>query len=102
MAANHQWCLVTVLEPDGAELDRFVLEGAGAPGIDAVDHLGRLALRVRRRGHRLVLTQVSPGLGGLLELTGLPVEVEWQPELPEEPIGIQEGQEEGHLDDLAP
>ena len=100
MAAVELWCRVRVVDPDGAELARYVLEGPGAPDLGAVDDVARLALLAGRLGGDIVLANVSPVLLGLLELAGLRVEVEGQTELGEEPLGIQERQEERHPGDL--
>lgn len=108
MAAVQLWCRVRVVGTDGAELARCVLEGPGAPDLGAVDDLARLVLLAGRFGGGIVLAEVSPTLGALLELAGLRVElgglrveVEGQAELGEQPIGVQEGQEERHPGDLA-
>jgi len=100
MPAVELWCRVTVVGPDGAELARSVLAGPGAPDLAAVDDVARLALLAGRLGGGIVLADVSPALRALLELAGLCVEVERQAELGEEPLGVQEGQEERHLGDL--
>ncbi|HUZ21270.1 MAG TPA: hypothetical protein VMU75_11935 [Acidimicrobiales bacterium] len=102
MAAVQLWCRVTVLGPDGAELACCVLEGPGAPDLGAVEEVARLALLAGRVGGCVVLAQLSPSLRVLLELVGLRVEVEGQTELQEQPLGVQEGQEEGHPGDLPP
>jgi hypothetical protein len=52
------------------------MEGCGCPDLGAVDQLARFALTAGRRGERLVLHDVSPELAELLELAGLPVEVQ--------------------------
>ncbi len=96
------WCRVTIIDPDGAELARFWLEGRGAPDLMAVDEVARLALLAGRLGGDVALGEVCPALDALLHLTGLAVEVEGQAELAEEPLRAQEGQEEGHPGDLAP
>jgi ADP-ribose pyrophosphatase YjhB (NUDIX family) len=72
--------------PDGAELASAVLEGPGAPDLGAVDAVARWALLAGRLGRGITLAQVSPAMRELLELTGLRVEVEGQPELGEEPF----------------
>jgi len=102
MAALQSWCQIWVVRPDGAEVATFVLEGHGAPDLGAVDAVARFALMARRLGVGIVLAEVSPTLRALLELTGLPVEVKGQSERREEPLRIQEGQEEVHPDDLPP
>ena len=94
------WCRVTMVDPDGIALASGVLEGPAAPDIGAVDDVARLALLAKRLGGGLVLTDVSPDLRALVELTGLVVEMEGEPERGEEPLGIQQVQEEGHAGDL--
>jgi hypothetical protein len=102
MPAVDVWCRVTILGPDGAELDCCVLEGPGVPDLGAVDQMGRLALLAGRLGGSIVLTELSPTLRSLLELAGLRVDVGGQAERREEPFGVQESQEEGHTGDLPP
>ncbi len=96
------WCRVTVVDPEGVAVARFMLEGRGAPDIGAVDEVARLALLARRIWGGVVLADLSPALHALLELSGLRVEVEGQTKLGEEPLGVQEGQEEGHSGDFSP
>jgi hypothetical protein len=100
MNGVQRWCQVTIVGPDGAELDRFVLDGPGAPDMATVDTVASLALWAGRLGGGIVLTEVSPALGTLLRLAGLDVEVKGQPEGGKEALGIEEGQEEGHSRDL--
>ncbi len=68
----------------------------------AVDDVARVVLMAGRLGGAVVLTDVSPVLRALLELAGLGAETEGQPELREEPLGAQDGQEPGHAGDLPP
>jgi hypothetical protein len=89
MAERRRWCRVTVLGPDGTVLARRVLAGAGRPGLAAVDRVARLALLAGRIGGSIALTEVAPALAELLALAGLPVEVEGQAELGEEPFGVE-------------
>lgn len=77
-----------------------MLGGDGSPDLGAVDAIAHLSLAAARAGGRLVLHEVDPELDDLLRLTGLPVEVEGQPERGEQPLWIQEREEEGHLGDL--
>lgn len=100
MDSVQLWCSVTVVGPDGVELACWVLEGPGAPDLGTVDGVARLALLARRLGGGILLAEVSPSLRAILELAGLRLEVEGQVELGEEPLGVQECQEETHLDDL--
>ncbi len=94
------WCRVTMIGPDGVALASGVLEGPGAPDIGAVDDVARLALLAKRLGGGLVLTDVSPDLRALVELTGLAVEMDGEPERREEPLGVQQVEEERHAGDL--
>ncbi len=100
MTVVQLWCRVTVVGPDGAELGSWVLKGRGEPELGAVDDVARLTLLARRLGGAVVLTDLSPPLRALLELSGLGVEVEGQSEIGKEPLRVQEGQEEGHPGDL--
>jgi hypothetical protein len=95
------WCRVQIVGADQATLACHQLGGPGFPDLGAVDDVARLALLARRLGGRVVLSDVSPGLRSLLELAGLPVEVEGEAEGREEALGIEEGQEELHPGDLA-
>lgn len=70
------WCRVTTVAPDGTVTGTWLMEGFGRPDLGAVDVLARRALAAVRLGERLVLHEVSPELGELLELAGLPVEVQ--------------------------
>jgi hypothetical protein len=85
------WCRVQIVGADHTTLASHQLAGAGLPDLGAVDDVARLALLARRLGGRIVLCDVSPALGSLLELAGLRVEVERKAERGEEPLGIEEG-----------
>jgi hypothetical protein len=100
MPLEH-WCRATVVGPDEAELASGVLEGPGAPDLGAVDDLARLALVAKRLGGTLVLADVAPALQMLLELVGLPVQVQGKSEGGKEALGIEQRQEEGHPGDLS-
>jgi hypothetical protein len=100
MDGVRHWCRVTIVGPDGAELDRCVLDGRGVPDMATVDAVATLALWAGRIGGGIVLDEVSPRLEALLGLAGLRVEVEGEPELGKEAFGVEEGQEEGHSRDL--
>jgi hypothetical protein len=84
MAALQRWCRVTVTDGESRTLTGRVLEGRGDPDLGAVDAIARLALLAGRLGGHIVIDQVSPAMGELLELAGLPVEMKGQPELGEE------------------
>ena len=83
MKGLELWYRATVVGPDGTELVRCVLEGAGTPGLGTVDDVARLALWAGRLGGTVVVTEVSAFLGALLALAGLGVEVPGQAELGE-------------------
>lgn len=95
------WGRVQIVGADDTTLACHQLGGPGPPDLGAVDDVARLALLARRLGGHIVLSDVSPALRSLLELAGLRVEVEWEAERREEPLGIEEGQEELHPGDLA-
>jgi hypothetical protein len=67
-----------------------------------VDEVARLALLASRVGGDISLADVSPAMWELLELAGLSVEMEGQAELGEQPLGIQQREEEVHPGDLSP
>ena len=96
------WCRVRVVGPAGVDLVTVVLGGAGPPGWDVVDRVARLALLASRLGGRVVVVAASPELRALLALAALGVEVEGEPELGEQPLGVEERQEELHPGDAAP
>ena len=118
MVVMHRWCRVTLLGPDGDRLASWDMGGARPADLSTVDEVARIALLAGRLGGRVVLTEVSDRMRELLGLAGLPievgdapagdrvegsaVEVEGQPELGEEPLGLEEGQEEAHPGDLSP
>jgi hypothetical protein len=94
MAGDEGWCRITVLDAAGSELAGWALDGHGPLDVSVVDALARLRLAAARLGCRLVLREVGPELGELLDLTGLRREMEGQSEAGEEALGVQEGQEE--------
>jgi hypothetical protein len=100
MTAVQLWGRVTVVGPDGTEQACYPLAGPGNPDLAAVDTVARLALLARRRGDRIVLAELSPALRDLLDLAGLIVEVQRKPERREQPLGIQEREEEMQPGDL--
>jgi hypothetical protein len=100
MAALERWCRVTVVGGGGAVLAAGVIEGTGAPDLGAVDEVARLALLAARSGATMTIADVSPAMAELLELAGLRVQVEGQAEGREEPLGVEEVQEEVHPGDL--
>jgi hypothetical protein len=98
---TERWCRVTMVGSDGDPIADAVLEGSSAPDLSAVDELARLALLAKRLGAHLQVAEVTPEFADLIELTGLCVEMERQPEIGEEAVGIQQRQEEGHAGDPA-
>jgi hypothetical protein len=102
MPARRTWCHLRVRDAAGKEVTRLVLEGQGSPHLGTIDELARLALLAQRLGGSVALTDVAPELAELLELTGLCLEVQGQPELGEESLRLEEGEEEVHGSDLAP
>jgi hypothetical protein len=76
MAVVQTWCRVALVGPGGSVLATRWLRGAGAPTLEAIDDIARLALAGTRLGGRVVVGEVSPEMAELLELAGLGVEVE--------------------------
>jgi hypothetical protein len=101
MMVAELWCRVRMVDADGATLVDREFAGPSAPDLGVVDDLALLALLAKRLGGGIHLADVSPGLRELLELAGLRVEVEGQPEGGEEAFRIQHGQEEHHAGDPA-
>ncbi|MEX1653947.1 STAS domain-containing protein [Streptomyces pseudovenezuelae] len=64
--------------------------GLGPPGLGTVDLLARLQLAARRAGGRIRLRHPDPALPALLDLVGLPFEVEGQVEQGEPALGVEE------------
>ena len=86
--------------PGGGAVPSWVMEGRGLPDLGTVDHLARMALLAGRLGGAIVLTELSPPLRDLLDLAGLGVQVEGEPERREEPFRVQRGEEVVHPGDL--
>ncbi|HLX89867.1 MAG TPA: hypothetical protein VKR22_15585 [Acidimicrobiales bacterium] len=113
MAEVRLWCRVRIEGPDGWTPALATLCGLGAPDIGAMDQLARLALTARRLGVRVVLSDVCAELAELIELAGLTgpcglggpaasaVEVQRQAESREQPLVVEEVEEEAHLGDAA-
>ncbi len=93
------WCRATILGPDGTALGISEIGGDGDPGLDAVDAVARLVLDARRRHHTVVFGDVVAPLRDLLELAGLRVEVQRQTECREQPVVVEEREEEVHRRD---
>lgn len=106
----ERWCRVTVHAHCGVVVRDVVLAGNGAPDVGAVDRVARLSLLGTRIRGRTVLRDVAPALLELLALAGLSglaggaggVEVEREAEGGEQPLGVEEVEEEAHRADLAP
>jgi hypothetical protein len=96
-----RWCRAAVVEADGGVLVRFAVTGTGRPDLSVVDDVARLALASTRLGCRLLLSDVAPGLRELLELAGLWVQVQGEAEGGEQPLGLQECEEEAERGDLS-
>ncbi|MEU9555278.1 STAS domain-containing protein [Streptomyces fumanus] len=69
--------------------------GPGPPGLETIELLARLQLTARRAGGLIRLRAPRPALRALLDLVGLPIEVERQPEQREPPLGVEEAVEPG-------
>jgi hypothetical protein len=88
------WCRITVIGPDGEELEEWTLSGPGRPDLAVVDLLARVRLLCGRDGRAVVVGELSAALVELLELAGLRGEVGGQvvgqPEEREDPLGVEE------------
>jgi hypothetical protein len=80
MAGVELWCRVTVVDAHGTVLVGCAYEGVGPPTLLAVGGVARLVLLAKRLDGRLFVTQASPAMLELLDLSGLSVEVAGQPE----------------------
>jgi len=80
MSASQPWCRVRFTDGNGSVVGGCVIDGSGDPDLGAVETIARLALAAKRRGGAVILSEVHTGLVQLLDLSGLPVEVERQPE----------------------
>ncbi|MCX4764570.1 STAS domain-containing protein [Streptomyces sp. NBC_01275] len=69
--------------------------GIGPPGLATVDLLARLQLAARRAGGRIRLRAPDPALRALLDLVGLPVQVEGEAEEGEPALGVEVEVESG-------
>ncbi|MGW5738209.1 MULTISPECIES: STAS domain-containing protein [Streptomyces] len=95
--ATHRLCeeAGAALRATGADVLVCDVAGLGPPVLAAVDALARLQLTARRAGGRIRLRNPAPHLCELLDLVGLPmeVEVERQAEQREPPGRVQEAVE---------
>ena len=99
MAEARQWCRIVILAGDGPPVATFAVGGCGRPDLSVLDTVARLALLARRAGARLALVEVSAELRSLVELAGLPVEMEREPEGGKEALRVQEVEEVVHPGD---
>nr|WP_234443308.1 STAS domain-containing protein [Streptomyces cellulosae] len=83
----------TLLEDTRAEVVLCDVAGLGPPGLGTVDLLARLQLAAKRAGGRIRLRDPDPGLHALLDLVGLRIEVEGQPEQREPALRVEEAVE---------
>lgn len=90
MTSFRVWCRVTVVDVDGVVLAGWNEGGVGAADLRLVDRLARLRLTAARTGGRVVLTNVDADLRALLELVGLGREMGGEPEIGEQPLGVEE------------
>jgi ABC-type transporter Mla MlaB component len=81
---------VVVLVRGQREVMTWPLADTDHLDLTVVDELARLQLGARRLGCGIRLRHVSEQLSGLLDVVGLRVEVEWQPERREESLGVEE------------
>jgi hypothetical protein len=102
MGCVQPWCRVSLVGPAGGAVLSWLVEGPDPPDLGTVDDLARLALLAGRLGGVIVVTELSPPLRDLLDLAGLGVQVEREPERREEPFGVQRGEEVVHPGDLPP
>jgi hypothetical protein len=80
MPASQPWCRVRFTDRHGSVVGGCLLGGCGDPDLGTVEAIARLALVAKRRGGCVVLSEVRDDLARLLDLSGLPVDVQWQPE----------------------
>ncbi|HEX6391912.1 MAG TPA: hypothetical protein VFZ97_00615 [Acidimicrobiales bacterium] len=76
MADCRQWCRVTLVDNEGEVLAGWALAGESNPNLEAVDLIARWSVIARRAGASLRIGNANPELRELIELAGLPVEVE--------------------------
>ncbi|MFE9096202.1 STAS domain-containing protein [Streptomyces sp. NPDC007264] len=84
-----------LLESTGAGVVVCDASALGPPGLAAVDALARLQLAAKRAGGCIRLRGPAPALRALLDVVGLPVEVEGEPEQREPALGVEEAVEPG-------
>ncbi|MFI5793344.1 STAS domain-containing protein [Streptomyces sp. NPDC051677] len=84
-----------LLEAGGAGIVVCDCAGIGPPGLAAVELLARLQLAARRAGGRIRLRAPDPALRALLDLVGVPVEVEGEVEEGEPALRVEVEVESG-------
>ncbi|MEV6755916.1 STAS domain-containing protein [Streptomyces sp. NPDC051214] len=95
--ATHRLCeeARAALQATGAKVLVCDVADVGPPVLAAIDTLARLQLTARRAGGRIRLRNPAPALRELLDLVGLPMEIEMgrQAEQREPPGRVQEAVE---------
>jgi ABC-type transporter Mla MlaB component len=84
-----------LLAASGARVVVCDVAGVGPPGLGVVELLARLQLAARRAGGHIRLRAPDPALRALLDLVGLPVQVEGEAEQGEPALGVEEEVEPG-------
>lgn len=67
---------MTVVDSSGAVLARWALAGESKPNLEAVNLIARWAVIAGRAGAAVRIVDSCPEMRELLELAGLPVEVD--------------------------
>lgn len=99
METWRPWFRVTMTDEQGVEAG-WLVGGYGAPALDAVDAVARLMLLARRAGTPVRFSEVATGVRELVELAGVGVEMQWEPEGGEQQLGLHRGEEDRQLGDL--
>lgn len=76
MGVNRCWCRFSLLDAQGSVVAGGELAGPILPDIGAVNVIARLALIAKQTGTTFHLADACPELLELIELAGLPVQVE--------------------------
>ncbi|WP_079102661.1 STAS domain-containing protein [Streptomyces sp. TP-A0356] len=84
-----------LLEASGAEVVVCDVSALWPIQLATLDVLARLQLTARRAGGRIRLRDPAPALRALLDLVGLPIEVEGKIEQREPALGVEEEVEPG-------
>ena len=96
MGSSRRWCRLSLLDDQGVVVAAGELAADTKPDLGAVDLIARISLMARRTGTTVKLEDVCPELVELLDLAGLPVQVERQAERRKQPLRIEEVEEETH------